>query len=47
MLQAPQIEQRFTNTPIGVPARGKKAFRDCSSEERREQNKSSKTLGSQ
>jgi hypothetical protein len=24
---SPQIEQSFTNTPIGVPAREKKAFR--------------------
>jgi hypothetical protein len=30
MIQASQIEQSFTNTPIGVPARGEKAFRDCS-----------------
>jgi hypothetical protein len=41
---SPQIEQSFTNTPIAVPARGKKAFRECSRVQRREQNKNSKVL---
>jgi hypothetical protein len=39
-----QIEQSFSNTPIAVPARGKKAFRDCSGIQRRKQNKNSKVL---
>jgi hypothetical protein len=41
---SPQIEQRFTNTPIGVPAREKKAFRDYSGVQRRKKNKNSKVL---
>jgi hypothetical protein len=44
MLRTPQIEQSFTNTPIGVPAREKKAFRDCSGVQRREKNKNNKVL---
>ena len=41
---SPQIEQRLTNTQIGVPAREKKAFRDCSEVQRRKKNKNSKVL---
>jgi hypothetical protein len=41
---SPQIEQSFSNTPIGVPARGKKASRACWGVQRREKNKSSKAL---
>ena len=44
VLRPPQIEQSFTNTPIAVPAREKKAFRDCSKVQWREQNKNSKAL---
>jgi len=43
-IQGPQIEQSFTNTPIGVRARKKRAFRDWSGVQRREQNKNSKVL---
>ncbi len=40
----PSNKQRFTNTPIGVRARKKKAFRVWSGVQRREQNKNSKVL---
>jgi hypothetical protein len=41
---SPQIEQSFTNTPIGARARKKKAFRVWSRVQRREQNKNTKVL---
>jgi hypothetical protein len=44
VLQTPQIEQSFTNTPIGVSREKKKAFRDCSQVQRREQSKNNKVL---
>ena len=47
MLQAPQIDKSFQIQQLVFPREEKKAFRDCSGVQRREQNKNNKTLGSQ